>query len=433
MAKLPGWHGARGARGRLAPPAGGPAGGFWRSINDTASISSLHALAAAREAALPEAAGAGLHGAPRGRVYASQEAHSSIAKAAVTLGLGRDGIRHVATDDAFALRPDALAAALAEDRAAGIRPVAVVATVGTTSSTVVDPVAAIASLAEEAGAWLHVDAAYAGAAATAPEFRIHFVGWEWADSVVINPHRWLFTPNDCSVLFCRRPDDLRRAFSLTPEYLRTAEGTGGATNLMDYGVALGRRFRALKLWMVLRSFGAEGIRARIRAHGRRTRGLDRPGPGVGAHGSASVFYGGVPVGGPGARRRKPGRGQRAHHGGCEQDRRGFPFAHPAARASLSACGHRQRAHHAGARRACMGGAAGGCGGRTRLATAAQREPDGPFGSAVARRRRTRSSCSHGGASSIDPKLAAANPQTQGIDPARSARVSPTMPTASRSA
>ena len=239
---------------------------FRGSFTDTASISSLHALAAAREAALPEAERAGLHGAPRGRVYASEEAHSSIAKAVVTLGFGRDGLRKIPTDVEFALRPDALRAALAEDAAAGIRPVAVVATVGTTSSTAVDPVAAVADVARAAGVWLHVDAAYAGPAAMLPEMSGHFAGWERADSVVLNPHKWLFTPVDCSILWCSRPDELRRAFSLVPEYLRTAEGRAGATDLMEYGIALGRRFRALKLWMVLRGFGADGLRARLRAH-----------------------------------------------------------------------------------------------------------------------------------------------------------------------
>jgi aromatic-L-amino-acid decarboxylase len=143
--------------------------------------------------------------------------------------------------------------------------VAVVATVGTTSTSSVDPVDAVAEVAERYGAWLHVDAAYAGPVAVLPEMRPLFAGWERADSVVVNPHKWLFTPIDCSVLFMRRPDAVRDAFRLTPEYLRTAE-TDRATDLMDYGVALGRRFRSLKLWFVLRYFGRAGIEARIRAH-----------------------------------------------------------------------------------------------------------------------------------------------------------------------
>jgi aromatic-L-amino-acid decarboxylase len=235
-------------------------------INEGASASSLHALAAAREAVLPEAARAGLRAAPAGRIYASDQAHSSIDKAVMTLGFGRDGIRRVASDERFAIRPDALRRAIEHDRNAGIRPVAVVATIGTTSSTAVDPVEEIADIAAEAGAWLHVDAAYAGPAAILPEMRPLFRGWERGDSIVVNPHKWLFTPLDCSILYCRRPEDLRRAFSLTPEYLRTAEGEAGATNFMDYGITLGRRFRALKLWMVMRAFGAEGIRSRLRDH-----------------------------------------------------------------------------------------------------------------------------------------------------------------------
>jgi aromatic-L-amino-acid decarboxylase len=245
---------------------------FLGVINDTASTSSLCALAAAREARLPEASQDGLFGAPRARIYASAEAHSSIDKAAITLGFGRSGVRRVAADDRFRMDAGALRAAIEEDRAAGIRPIAVVATIGTTSTTSADPVAEIADIAEEHGLWLHVDAAYAGAAAMVPELAGHFRGWERADSVVLNPHKWLFTPVDCSVLYCRRPEMLRAAFSLTPEYLRTKE-QGVGTNLMDYGIALGRRFRALKLWFVLRYFGRDGIVARIREHVRLAAGL----------------------------------------------------------------------------------------------------------------------------------------------------------------
>ncbi|MEK9502243.1 pyridoxal phosphate-dependent decarboxylase family protein [Gaopeijia maritima] len=239
-------------------------------INDTASSSSLYALAAAREMRLPESWASGLAGAPPGRIYTSEEAHSSIRKAATTLGFGRDGVRAIATDDDFRMRPDALRDALEDDRAAGVRPVAVVATIGTTSTTAVDPVADIAPIAEEAGVWLHVDAAYAGPMAALPEFAAHFRGWERAHSIVVNPHKWLFTPMDCSLLYCRRPDQLRAAFSLTPEYLRTPELASG-TNLMDYGVSLGRRFRALKLWFVLRRFGVDGMVSRLREHVRLTR------------------------------------------------------------------------------------------------------------------------------------------------------------------
>lgn len=238
---------------------------FEGTINDTASSSSLYAMAAAREARLPEARAHGLSGGPRGRFYASDQAHSSIDKAAITLGFGREGIRRVASDEVFRLRPDALREAIEEDLREGIRPVGMVATLGTTSTTSVDPLGEMAALAAEFDVWLHVDAAYGGPAAAVPEFRPLFSGWEKADSIVVNPHKWLFTPIDCSVLYMKNAEDLKRAFSLTPEYLRTSE-EGVARNLMDYGVALGRRFRSLKLWFVLRYFGVEGIRTRIRQH-----------------------------------------------------------------------------------------------------------------------------------------------------------------------
>ncbi len=238
---------------------------FDGTINDTASSSSLYALAAAREAKIPESWEVGLSGAPRGRFYASEQAHSSIDKAVITLGFGRGGIRKIPTDEAFRMRPDALRQAVEEDVAAGIRPLGIVATLGTTSTTSVDPVSELADLAGELGLWLHVDAAYGGPAASLPELRPLFAGWERADSIVVNPHKWLFTPIDCSVLYMRDPEALPRAFRLTPEYLRTAE-EGSVRNLMDYGAALGRRFRSLKLWFVLRYFGASGIRARIRQH-----------------------------------------------------------------------------------------------------------------------------------------------------------------------
>jgi aromatic-L-amino-acid decarboxylase len=161
--------------------------------------------------------------------------------------------------------PRALRAAIREDRAAGWTPFAVTATVGTTSTTSIDPVPAIADVCQEEKLWLHVDAAYAGSAAVAPELRWVLDGVERADSLVVNPHKWMFVPVDLSVLYTRRADVLRNAFSLVPEYLRTAED-GAAPNFMDYGVSLGRRFRALKLWMVIRAFGVDGIAARIREH-----------------------------------------------------------------------------------------------------------------------------------------------------------------------
>jgi aromatic-L-amino-acid/L-tryptophan decarboxylase len=244
--------------------------GFAGHIQDTASISSLTAIAAAREAVLPEARQQGLSGLPPLRLYCSEEAHSSIEKAAVTLGFGRAGTRRIPTDAEFRMDPAALHAAIEEDRAAGWLPCCVVATVGTTSTTSIDPVPEIASVCRAHGVWLHVDAAYGGAAAVAPEFRWVLDGCEAADSLVVNPHKWLFVPVDCSALFTRRPEMIRRAFSLVPEYLVTPEGES-VTNLMDYGPALGRRFRALKLWMTLRYFGRDGLAARIREHVRLAR------------------------------------------------------------------------------------------------------------------------------------------------------------------
>ena len=245
---------------------------FDGTINDTASSSSLYAFAAAREARFPEAWDKGLSAGPRGRFYASDQAHSSIDKAAMTLGFGREGVRRIDSDQDFRLRPDALRAAIREDLEVGFRPLGVVATLGTTSTTSVDPVEEMSDIAKEFGLWLHVDAAYGGPAAMVPELRPLFSGWEKADSIVVNPHKWLFTPIDCSVLYMRDPDQLKKAFSLTPEYLQTAE-QGEARNLMDYGVALGRRFRSLKLWFVMRYFGAQGMRARIRQHVRMASGV----------------------------------------------------------------------------------------------------------------------------------------------------------------
>lgn len=238
-------------------------------INDTASSSTLYALAAARELMsdlrLREEGLAGRTEVPRLRIYCSQEAHSSVDKAAITLGLGLSGVRHIPTDAEFRLDVNALRNAIAEDRANGIRPMAVVATVGTTSTTSVDPVDEIANICQQENIWLHVDAAYGGSAAILPELRWILRGAERAHSLVINPHKWMFVPIDCSVLYTARPDLLRNAFSLVPEYLITAE-RNNARNLMDYGVSLGRRFRALKLWFVLRYFGSAGIAGHIRRH-----------------------------------------------------------------------------------------------------------------------------------------------------------------------
>lgn len=245
------------------PPA------FRGHINDTASISSLLAIAAARHRARDDVRSRGMAGRadlPPLVVYASEQTHSSIDKAMITLGLGLEHLRKVPTDNAYRMNPAALEAMIAEDRRSKRQPIAVVATAGTTSTTSVDPIRPIADLCMREGLWLHVDAAYAGSAAICPEYRALMDGLEQADSIVVNPHKWLFTPVDCSVLLLKDPDALRAAFALTPEYLKTSEGVAGATNLMDFGPQLGRRFRALKLWFVIRAFGVEGLRQRIRAH-----------------------------------------------------------------------------------------------------------------------------------------------------------------------
>jgi aromatic-L-amino-acid decarboxylase len=237
-------------------------------IYDTASVSTLHALAAARERVAPNVRAQGLSG--RYRVYCSDQTHSSIDKAVILLGLGHDALRKIASDSDFKMQVPALAAAIDEDRGAGLIPLAVVATVGTTSSTSVDPVAAVSELCKQEKIWLHVDAAYAGVAAMVPGYEHILEGAGSADSVVLNPHKWLFTPFDLSVLYTRHMDVLRSAFSLTPDYLQTTE-VSPVRNLMDTGVQLGRRFRALKLWMVLRHFGAAGLRARLSEHMRLAR------------------------------------------------------------------------------------------------------------------------------------------------------------------
>ena len=237
--------------------------GFFGIIYDTASVSSLHAIAAAREMADPDARQSGAP--PNLTLYTSEQAHSSIEKGAIALGVGQRNVRKIPVDAEFRMRPDALLQAIQQDLAAGKKPFCIVATVGTTSTTSIDPVEKIAEVAGEYGLWLHVDAAYAGAAAILPEFRHILAGAERAHSLVLNPHKWLFIPVDLSAFYTRRPDILRRAFSLVPEYLRAAEDPR-ALNYMDYGVPLGRRFRALKLWFVLRYFGREGISAALRSH-----------------------------------------------------------------------------------------------------------------------------------------------------------------------
>jgi aromatic-L-amino-acid/L-tryptophan decarboxylase len=242
--------------------------GFGGFIYDTASVSSMHAIAAAREGVnlrIREEGMSGRTDLPLLRVYASEQAHSSIDKGIITLGLGQRSLRKIPTDKKFRMDVNALNAAIEEDKHNGIRPFCVVATVGTTSTSSIDPVPEIVEVCEKNSIWLHVDAAYAGPAAIVPEMRGVLSGCERADSLVLNPHKWLFTPFDLSVLYCRHLDLLRQAFALVPEYLRTPEQDQVRSG-SDYGVQLGRRFRALKLWMIIRYFGHEGLAARIREH-----------------------------------------------------------------------------------------------------------------------------------------------------------------------
>ncbi len=235
-------------------------------IYDTASIAGFTALAAARESLGLDVREAGMSGRdlPALRIYATQHTHSHVEKAAIGLGIGLRNVVKVDCDASFRMSPAALEAAIERDLRAGLRPMAIVATVGTTSTTSVDPVEAIADIAQRHGIWLHVDAAYAGVAAILPEQRSLLHAVDRADSLVVNPHKWLFIPMDLSVLYLRDEATVRRAFTLVPEYLTTTDGD--VRNYMDYGLQLGRRFRALKLWFVLRHMGVETMREKLRGH-----------------------------------------------------------------------------------------------------------------------------------------------------------------------
>lgn len=236
---------------------------YFGIVYDTASVSSFHAICAARDKFDPSIRENGHQ--PGLVMYTSDQSHSSIEKGAIAAGIGHKNVRLIPSDDKYRMRVDKLGEVIARDKAAGLKPFMIVATLGTTSSTSVDPIGEIADICAEHGLWLHADTAYAGVCGILPEYGETFAGLERADSIVVNPHKWLMTNIDLSVFFTRHPDILRRAFSLTPEYLRTTEDPR-AHNLMDYGVPLGHRFRSLKFWFILRYFGLEGLRAILREH-----------------------------------------------------------------------------------------------------------------------------------------------------------------------
>src|SRR5437870_2749299 len=237
-------------------------------VYDTASVGIMHALAVAREQAAPSTRKLGLAGradVPRFRIYTSDQAHSSVEKAAIALGLGEENVRRVPTGAEFRMDMAALRVMIERDLREKFKPLAVVATVGTTSTASVDPVPEIAKICREHKMWLHIDGAYGGGFAMLPEFEWLAEGWNEADSIVINPHKTLYVPLDFSVLYVRDLERLRRVFTLVPEYLR-GDTVAAEKNYMDYSVQLGRRFRALKAWMVWRTFGRAGMAARIREH-----------------------------------------------------------------------------------------------------------------------------------------------------------------------
>src|SRR5438874_13376786 len=246
----------------------GLASEFRGVVYDTASISTMHALATAREQAAPNTRKLGLSGRdlPRFRIYTSDQAHSSIEKGAIALGIGEDNVQRVPSDADFRLDVAALRAMVERDVAEKFKPLAVVATVGTTSTANVDPVPEIAKICREHRMWLHIDGAYGAGLALLPECKSITAGWNEADSIVVNPHKMLFVPLDFSALYMRDIGRLRRLFTLAPEYVHLRDPDNTEINYIDYGVQLGRRFRALKAWVVWRAFGREGIAARIRDH-----------------------------------------------------------------------------------------------------------------------------------------------------------------------
>ena len=241
---------------------------FGGVVYDTASISTMHALAAAREQAAPNTRKLGLSGRDllAFRIYASNQAHSSVEKGAIAIGIGENNVQRVPTDAEFRMDVSVLREMVASDLRNNFKPLAVVATVGTTSTASVDPVPQIAQVCREHKMWLHIDGAYGAGLALLPEGKWVTAGWNEADSIVINPHKMLFVPFDFSALYVRDVARLRRLFTLAPEHLHLRDPVGAEINYMDYGVQLGRRFRALKAWVVWRAFGREGLAARIRDH-----------------------------------------------------------------------------------------------------------------------------------------------------------------------
>ena len=235
-------------------------------VYDTASVGIMHALAVAREEASPSTRKDGLidRDLPRFRVYTSDQAHNAAEKAAIALGIGKDNVRRVPSDGEFQMEMSILRKAITEDRQSGFKPIAVVATAGTTSTASVDPIPELARLCREEEMWLHIDAAYGGGFAILPEFKWIAEGWSDADSVIINPHKSLFVPLDFSVLYVRDLERLRRVFTLAPPDVLRGDTMEAARNYMDYGIQLGRRFRALKAWVIFRSLGREGIASRLR-------------------------------------------------------------------------------------------------------------------------------------------------------------------------
>lgn len=236
---------------------------YFGEIFDTASTSTLHAILAAREWVDPDVRQNGITRTLT--VYCSDQAHSSVDKAVIAAGVGLRNLRRIPSDAQFRMQPGALRTAIEADVAAGLLPCCVVVTTGTTSTASVDPLEALIEIAQAHNAWIHIDAAYAGAAALLPEFAWMLKGNERAHSLVVNPHKWLFTPLDCSAFYTRYPDVLRRTFSLTPAYLKTSNDPR-EISLMDYGLPLGRRFRGLKLWYVLRYFGLSTLQTLLRGH-----------------------------------------------------------------------------------------------------------------------------------------------------------------------